>query len=143
MIGVRTAMGLLAALLAGQVVAAEPPVAVPVDQAARLGSVDVACTGFGRAMRDDPRWRAYGVRVEFSNRRNEYLAGAMVTVRDGAARTVASATCDPPWFLMRLSPGRYKIEAQLVGAAAGTRGASFDAPAKGQLRVVLPFPDAS
>jgi hypothetical protein len=129
-------------LLASVAASAEAPVAAPVDQEVRIAGVEVACTGFGRAMREDPKWGHYGVRLEFSNARNEYLSGALVTVRTAAGRPVLSATCDAPWLLMRLSPGAYRVEARLTGAEAKPRSATFKSPATGQIRVVLQFPDA-
>lgn len=129
-------------LLAGAAAAAETPVVAPVDQPVQINGVDVACTGYGRAMREDPRWQAYGVRIEFSNARNEYLAGAVVTVRGAAGRVVLSASCDAPWLLMKLPAGAYRVEARLSGADAKPRSAAFRPPKTGQSRLVLQFPDA-
>ncbi len=130
----------LALAATGQVAAAQP-VALAVDAETTLSGIPVACTGIGQT-RDDPRWQAYGVRVEVSNAANEYLVGGAVTVRDRAGREVLSASCDAPWILMKLPPGAYRIEGRILGSSARPRSAPFSAPARGQMRLVLQFPDA-
>lgn len=115
-----------------------PPI-TPVDVETRLNGVEVACTGIGLEARSDPRWKSYGVRVELANSRSEYLTGGTVTVRDASGRAVLSAQCDAPWLLLRLSPGRYSVEATMPDAAP--RSSAFIAPRTGQLRVVLQFKD--
>lgn len=122
---------------------AEPShtVALPVDAETKVNGVDLACTGIGQT-RDDPRWGAYGVRVEFSNARNEYLAGAAMELRDRTGREILSVSCDAPWILLRLPPGGYSVEGRLLESTAKPRSATFKPPAQGQTRVVLQFPDA-
>ena len=115
-----------------------PPVSLPVDVETRVNGVDIACTGVDAGVRAEPRWRAYGVRVELSNRRNEYLVDGVVTVRDAAGRALLSARCDAPWVLLRLDPGAYLIEATMDGAL-NRPSARVVAPRVGQLRVVLQF----
>lgn len=134
---------IVGALLAGAAIAGERPADTVIDQPARIGATEIVCTGFGRATRDDPKWLSYGTRIEFSNVRNEYLAGAVVSVRDAAGHPVVTAACEGPWLLMRLRPGDYQVEARLTDVQAKPRSARFHAPAKGQVRVVLQFPDAS
>lgn len=116
-----------------------PPSIAPLDVETRLNGVELACTGIGLEARSDPRWGSYGVRVELSNSRNEYLTGGAITLRDGSGRVVLSAQCDAPWLLLRLSPGRYSVEATMPDAAP--RSSAFVAPRSGQLRVVLQFKD--
>ena len=116
-----------------------PPSITPVGVETRLNGVEVACTGIGLEARSDPRWASYGVRVEFSNSRNEYLTVGTVTLRDASGRAVFSAQCDAPWLLLRLSPGRYSVEATMPDAAP--RSSAFIAPRTGQLRVVMQFKD--
>jgi hypothetical protein len=131
----------MAALLAA-VSAMEPPAptVTPTDVEVRLGGIDVACTGIGLDTRAEPRWRSYGVRIELSDARNEYLAGGVVTVLDAHGRPLLSAKCDAPWLLLRLPPGAYGVEATMEGAAA-PRSARIVAPRSGQVRVVLRFPE--
>lgn len=111
---------------------------LPIDTEARVGGVELACTGVGLDARNDPRWLAYGVRVELSNGRNEYVVGGTVTVKDAVGRVLVAARCDAPWLLLRLAPARYVVSATVEGAAA-PRSAPLIAPASGQLRVVLQF----
>lgn len=135
------AAGLIAVLVcAGRPAAAAEPVALAVDAEATASGVELACTGIGQT-RDDPRWQTYGVRVEFSNARNEYLAGGAITVRDQAGRELLTVSCAAPWILLRLPKGVYRIEGWLPDSAAKPRSARFTAPASGQVRVVLQFLD--
>jgi hypothetical protein len=121
--------------------AAVNPVVLAVDAETRVGGVEVACTGIGQT-RADARWQAYGVRVEFSNIRNEYLVGGAISVRDHAGREVLAVSCDAPWILLRLPPGDYRVEGRLLDSPAKPRSASVTPPRQGQMRVVLQFPDA-
>jgi len=122
--------------------AAEPhPVRLPVDAPTTVNGVELACTGIGQT-RADTRWEAYGVRLEFSNARNEYLTGGAVVVRDARGRELVNVDCDAPWILLKLPKGAYRVEGRLLESAAKPRSAPFIAPASGQLRVVLQFPDA-
>ena len=136
---------LLFALAAGALAAAPAataqPMSLPVDAEATAGGVPVACTGIGQT-RLDPKWQAYGVRVEFSNARNEYLVGAAVTVHDKKGAEVLNVSCDAPWVLMKLPAGAYSIEGRILNSPAKPRSAPFSPPAKGQMRLVLQFPDA-
>lgn len=117
------------------------PVALTVDAETTVGGVEVACTGVGQT-RAEARWTTYGVRVEFSNALNEYLVGGAVTVRDRAGRELLNVSCDAPWVLLRLPRGDYRVEGRLLDSPARPRSAPFSPPAKGQMRLVLQFPDA-
>jgi hypothetical protein len=117
------------------------PVMVAVDTPSTVNGVDVACTGIGADTRAEPRWQAYGVRVEFSNARNEYLTGGAVRLRDHAGRDLLSVRCDAPWILLRLPDGAYQVEGWLPEMIAKPRSARFTTPAKAPLRVVLQFPE--
>jgi hypothetical protein len=119
--------------------AAAPTVSVPEDRVVTVNGVDVACTGIGQT-RNDPQWAAYPVRVEISGAHNEYLAGAVVSVRDHAGRPVLSVACDGPWVLVKLPAGNYRIVASLAGSDARPRSAPVRSPRRGQLRVVMQFP---
>ncbi|MBS0332942.1 MAG: hypothetical protein JSS35_09260 [Proteobacteria bacterium] len=119
---------------------AAAPITQSLERETRLSGVDVACAGIGRQDRSDPHWATYNVRVEVSNPRAEYLAGATLVVRDMKGRVLLSAgRCDAPWVLLRLPAGAYVVEAKVEGT---TRSARIAAPKVGQQRVVLQFPDA-
>ena len=121
--------------------AAAEPKALAVDAETQVNGVPVACSGVGQT-RNDPRWQAYGVRVEVSNALNEYLVNGAVTVRDRKGAEVLSVSCDAPWILMKLPPGAYTIEGRILGSPAKPRSAPFSPPKSGQMRLVLQFPDA-
>jgi hypothetical protein len=118
------------------------PTEVKLDQETTLGGVDVACTGIGQT-KNDPKWLAYPVRLEFADAHRAYLSGEAVTVTGPKGEPVASLTCDGPWVLLKLPVGAsYKVEATLTGQTAAARSALVKAPAHGQMRFVLTFPDA-
>ena len=112
---------------------------VPLDTEATIRGVKAACTGIGQT-RDDPKWASYPVRIETSDGRNAYLAGAVIQVRTPKGQPLLAAACDGPWLLLMLPEGRYVAEARIDGSAAKPRTAPFVVRASGrQLRVVLQF----
>lgn len=135
----------MASALPGQVMAAAPPTAAPatvvVDTETTVNGVGVACTGIGADSRAEPKWQAYGVRVEFSNARNEYLIDGALRLRDRTGRELLTVRCEAPWILLKLPEGPYQVEGWLPGSNAKPRSARFAATAKAPLRVVLQFPD--
>ena len=145
----RWMAGIGAAVAAGLCLCASPassaapggPAALPLDAPTVVNGVDMACTGIGQT-RLEARWQGYSVRVEYSNARDEYLTGGAIVVRDAAGRELVNVSCDAPWILLRLPKGAYRVEGRLLESAAKPRSAPFTAPASGQLRVVLQFPDA-
>lgn len=115
-------------------------VSLPVDRPATVNGIQVACTGIGQNNRDDPRWLAYPVRVEFSDHQNAYLGSGEITVRAGG-QPILSVRCNAPWVLLKLPAGDYTVEGRAPGTQAEPRGARFQPPAHGQRRVVLQFKD--
>ena len=140
--GAPAILGLAAAILvAGHAASQDGPVrASPLDSERTVDGVDVGCTGIGQS-KNDPRWNAYSVRVEFSNPAREYLANGAVEVFDPSGHSLTAVRCEGPWVLLRLPPGAYKVKGWLVGQAAEPRESSFHPPAKGQMRLILTFPD--
>lgn len=117
------------------------PVVLPLDTETQVNGIAVACTGIGQT-RLEPRWTSYGVRVEFSNALNEYLDGGTITVRDRSGASLLNVSCAAPWILLRLPKGAYRLEGRPLDSAARPRSAPFSPPPKGQIRLVLQFPDA-
>jgi len=117
-----------------------PVQALPVDQAAEVAGIPVACTGMGET-RQDPKWAAYPVRVEFSNARAEYLTDAQIVLTDAKGKPLLKVSCTAPWILLKPMAGSYAVYGQLLESRARPRSAPFKVPAKGQIRVVLEFPD--
>ena len=120
--------------------AAAQPAALALDTETTIGGVDVACTGMGQT-RLDPRWNAYPVRVEFSNARSEYLTDGEIALSDARGRPILAVRCEGPWILLKLRPGAYRVEGRLANVDAKPRSARFRPPARGQMRLVLQFPD--
>jgi hypothetical protein len=109
------------------------------DNPTTVNGIEIVCTGIGSAQ-EDPRWKAYPVRVEFSNGGAQYLAGAHVRLSSGG-KELASFDCSGSWVLFRLRPRSYVVAAALKEQPdAGERTATFSAPSHGQKRVVIQFP---
>jgi hypothetical protein len=111
---------------------------LPMDVPVTLGNVEAVCTGIGDA-RDDPRWKAYPIRVEFSDGQAHYVAGAHVALSGADGALLAELDCSGSWVLLRMPRGLYTVAAR-VGTATAT--AKFDLPMTGQKRVVLGFAGA-
>ena len=108
---------------------------LPPDLAVVTGSVEAVCTGASLDAREDPRWPAYSLKLEFAGEGGRYLGGETVTVRK-QGKEVFSGSCEGPWLLLRLPAGRYAVEARLNGNIVSS---SAVVPAAGQARVVLRF----
>jgi hypothetical protein len=129
------------AALAVATAAAAQPVRVALDQETVIGGVGVACTGIGQT-KNDPKWLAYGVRVEFADASSNYLAGEDLTL-SGSGGEILSISCEGPWVLLKLPAGQaYQVQARVTQGGVQPRTATVKAPSHGQTRVVLTFPDA-
>ncbi len=116
---------------------------LPMDQEITVNGIQTACTGIGDSAQTDPRWKAFPIRVEFSNGGAQYLSGAHVVLSSGG-KTLTAFDCSGAWVLFRVKPGAYKVEATITDQpGAGTKSATFSPPATGQKRVVIQFPTAS
>ncbi|MGH6876194.1 MAG: hypothetical protein ACREHV_02320 [Rhizomicrobium sp.] len=110
------------------------------DTPTPIGGIETVCTGIGASAQNNPRWLAYPVRIEFSNKGAQYVSGAHVDLSTAAGQPRASLDCNGSWVLFRLQPGSYKVTATLLSQpGGGTASATFAAPASGQKRVVLDF----
>lgn len=138
-------MGTLAAalsalsLLGGAVLASDYS-ELPLDRATTVGGYEVACTGVGQT-KHDPQWLAFPVRIEFSDAKSNYLGGGKITV-SSHGKALLHLSCDAPWILLKLPAGEYVVEGVPIDTPAKPRSATFHPPAKGQMRLVLQFPDA-
>ncbi len=137
----RKLIGLASSLVAFAAVGMLPAHAdsMPMDNPVTLNGIETVCTGIADS-KDDPRWKAYPIRVEFSNGGAQYLAGAHVSLEQGG-KTLTSLDCPAAWVLFKLEPGTYTVTASMLDSQAKPRTATFSPPAKGQKRVVLRFPD--
>jgi len=122
--------------------AAAQPVHVPLDHETTIAGIGVACTGIGQT-KNDPKWQAYPVLVEYAGPGGELLANATLVLSDAKGAAVLSVWCEGPWILLKLPPGKpFKVGGQVGGAATVTVSAKVKAPSHGQARVVLNFPGA-
>lgn len=113
---------------------------MPMDTPVPVNGTETVCTGIGQHSQQDPRWLAYPVRIEFSNKGAQYLSGAHVDLSTRSGHTIASVDCDGAWVLFRIPPGVYRVTARLLSQpGGGTASATFAAPASGQKRLVLDF----
>lgn len=129
------------ALAAGAAPALADPLVM--DQPVSLNGIETVCTGIGDEAMHDPRWKAYPIRVEFSNGGAQYLAGPHFVLKDTDGKVLTSLDCDGPWVLLQLPAGKEYIAAASFSddPEDGERSARFKVPGAGhQKRVVLAFP---
>jgi hypothetical protein len=117
----------------------DTPVKMGWDSEMTLAGVGLACTGIG-GTKDDPKWLAYPLRIEFANRAREYLINATVTLTDDKGAKLFTVTCPGAWLLLKVpSAAPYRVDALVNGRAAPST--TVKSPAKGQTRVILVFPE--
>ncbi|HEX3366246.1 hypothetical protein [Phenylobacterium sp.] len=120
---------------------AQHPVRLALDSETTINGVGVACTGVGEQVRDQPRWRAYPVRVEFADALHNYMAGEDLTLAHKNGSPILSVTCNGPWVLLKPQDrDTYRVVARLTETNTRPQIAKVEAPAKGQTRFVLTFP---
>jgi hypothetical protein len=134
---------LAAAIVLGAAGAASAePQRVRLDDETVVNGIGVGCTGIGET-KNQPRWQAYPVRLEFADQKSNYLAGEEVTVSNAKGEALLDVTCEGPWVVVKLPPGQsYKAEARLVPPTDEVRSATVKAPPKGQTRFVFTFKGA-
>jgi hypothetical protein len=132
----------MGAALAASAGASAQPVKIQLDQETAVGGVGVACTGIGQT-KNDPKWQAYPVRVEFARPSGEYVADEVLRVADSRGQMLLEVGCEGPWILLKLTPGqRYALSATIASSGAATKQMAITAPSHGQARFVLTFPAA-
>ena len=117
---------------------------LPMDKPVTVDGIETACSGIGDQAKENPLWKSYPVRVEFSNGGAQYLSGAHVTLSQGG-KTLTSFDCSGAWVLFKnLKVGTtYKVAATITDQpGAGEKSVSFTPPASGQKRVVIQYPVA-
>ena len=136
-------LALAAGLLAPPYAGAQPADAMrlPSNNVTTVNGVKTVCTGVGKAAREDPRWKAFAVRIESAAPSGDYLGGVTVDVASDKGTPVLAASCDSPWLLMDLPPGAYKVTAW--SGKRGPKTVKVHASAKGQSRYVVAFPKAA
>jgi hypothetical protein len=104
---------LAAGLLAGAVVGASlAGTAGAADEEKTYGDVTYVCTGIGEE-RDNPDWARYPAKVMLTTKSGAYVANAEITIQDEKGERVLEASCNAPWLLVDLKPGRYEVSAKV------------------------------
>jgi hypothetical protein len=117
---------------------------LPMDRPITVNGIETACSGIGEQAKENPLWKTYPVRVEFSNGGAQYLSGAHVVLSEGHT-VLTSFDCSGAWVLFKdLKPGTtYKVSATITDQpGAGEKSVSFTPPSSGQKRVVIQYPVA-
>ena len=131
----------VAVVLACAVARADDAQTLPIDEPTTINGIEVACTGVGDDANTDPRWPQYPVRIEFANANAEYLADLDITISDARGGVLFTVRCDSPWFLAKLPPGKYMVAGTFEERL--TKTAKFTAPARGQARIIVRFPEVT
>ena len=119
--------------------ASAAPERVALDTEVTVGGVGVGCTGIGET-KNQPRWAAYPVRLEFADEKRNYLAGEEVSVSDAKGGQLLDVVCEGPWVLLKLPAGKsFKAVAQLAPSNGESHSAVVKAPSHGQARFVFTF----
>jgi hypothetical protein len=111
------------------------------DSPTNINGVEMVCTGVGSA-KDDPRWKAYPVKIVLATTGGADLANAHVTLaRSGktGGQTLAETDCNAPWVLFKAPPGKYTATATLIGGSGQSHSASFSTSGSGQKEVNILF----
>ena len=132
----------IAAVLALTAGAAQARNELPWNTPVKVSGVETVCTGIGSSG-SDPRWKAYPVRIEFSNKRHEWVSDVDVVLAKADGSELAKLFCGANWVLFKLAPGDYSVTATVAPGPGGTVAQKFTAPAKGQKRVIVLFTAAA
>jgi hypothetical protein len=110
------------------------------DTPTTINGIEMVCTGVGSA-KDDPRWKAYPIKIVLATTGGANLANAHVSLSKGN-QEVAGLDCDAPWILFKPPAGNYTATASLIGSNNSAH-ASFSTSGQGtQKEVTLQFPRA-
>jgi hypothetical protein len=104
---------------------------IPVD----VRGVQVVCTGLDPATRDDRRWEAYPLKLEFQGADGRLIAFAQVSINDMRGRNIISVRCPSSWLLLGLPAGDYK--ASVAAAQGEMNDLGFVVPREGQKSVMV------
>jgi hypothetical protein len=129
----------LAAITAYATARADDADALPADERIEVNGFALACTGVGDEARNDPRWREFSLRIEFANRDAQYLSDIDVKLSD-ASGDLFAVRCESPWLLADMPPGKYTVTGAFEGIAKTVK---VSAPATGQARIVIRFPEVA
>jgi len=108
------------------------------DTPKAIDGIETVCDGITIANRNDPKWRAYSLRMEFAGKGGQYLGGETVSVK--GEELDVSVTCQGPWVLMKLPAGSYHISADVPDA--GHKEMNVRVSANGPHVAMFSFPNA-
>ena len=103
-----------------------------------IDGIETVCDGISLNDRNEPKWRAFTLRMEFAGKGGQYLGGQTVNVK--GQEIDVSVTCKGPWVLMKLPAGSYHISADVPDA--GHKEMNVRVPASGQHVAMFSFPNA-
>ena len=115
---------------------------LPMDAPVTMGNVTAVCTGVGSA-KDDPKFAAYPIRLEFSNGGAQFVANEHVKLMNNTGAVLAEFDCQGPWVLLQMPKGLYSVTATQPDATHGPKTVKFEPPATGQRRIGIQFPSIS
>jgi hypothetical protein len=110
---------------------------LPRDLPVDVRGVQAVCTGLDPASRDDPRWQAYPLRLEFLDAKGSPIPFAQIAVTDMKGLVVVSVRCPAPWLLLGLPAGDYK--ASVASSYGADQSIGFVVPREGQKSVMVRF----
>ena len=88
-----------------------PALAQDGDPILEANGIKYACAGVGKASRNDARWPAFPVNLEFAAANGDFLGDPAVTITDASGKQVFQAQCNGPWVLIELPAGSYQVHA--------------------------------
>jgi len=111
---------------------------LPMDAPVSMGAVTAVCTGVGSA-KDDPKFAAYPIRLEFSNEGGQFVSNEHVKLMNQTGGVIAEFDCTGPWVLLQLPKGNYSATTTVPDATRGPKTVKFATPQTGQKRIGIQF----
>jgi len=108
------------------------------DTPTTINGIETVCTGVGSA-KDDPRWKAYPIKIVLATTGGANLANAHISLSKGN-QEVAGLDCDAPWILFKPPAGSYTATASLIGGSGQSHSTNFTTSGSGaQKEVTIAF----
>jgi len=117
--------------------AAAQPVRVPLDHETTVAGIGVACTGIGQT-KNDPKWQAYPVLVEFAGPGGELLADESMALSDASGGAGADRGLRRSVDPAQAAAGQDLPGGRSSGRQNGERNGQGAEAWSGPLRVDLP-----
>jgi len=108
------------------------------QQPKAIDGIETGCDGITIADRNDPKWKAYSLRLEMVGKGGQYLGGETISVKGNELDVTVQ--CQGPWVLMKLPAGSYHVTADVPDA--GHKEMNVRVPASGQAVVMMRWPNA-